>query len=127
MTDRTAKEDAYIARIRDKIGALRCMLNERSLPDDNAVPMVWHTYLAEMKKLSGHANNDQTFVAGLMAKEYLYGRFSMCHYDAALKPMGATGLDIDERTLDGQRVVGRSRRQRLIKPAKSRQTSESIF
>lgn len=106
VIDRTANEDAYIAQIRDKIDALQRMLNERSLPDDNAAPIVWHAYLAEMKKISGHGNNDLTFVAGLMAKEYLYRRFSMRPFDAALKPMGATGLDIDERTVDGQRIVG---------------------
>lgn len=46
-----------------------------------------------------------SFIATLMAKEYLGSVLDMAPFDAALKPQGAPGLDIDERTQRGDRVV----------------------
>jgi hypothetical protein len=59
-----------------------------------------------MKAIVGNASNDMSFIAALMAKDYLYSTLPMVDYDAGLKPQGAPGLDIDERTSDGRRVVG---------------------
>jgi hypothetical protein len=40
-----------------------------------------------------------------MAKHYLMSKLPMSSFDAAQKPQGAPGLDIDARTIDGKRVV----------------------
>jgi hypothetical protein len=61
--------------------------------------------LVGIKEIVGNASNDLSLVATLMAKEHLYRMLPMQPFDAALKPQGASGLDIDECTVDGERVV----------------------
>jgi hypothetical protein len=61
--------------------------------------------LSGIKEIVGNASNDLSLVATLMAKEHLYRMLPMQPFDAALKPQGASGLDIDECTVDGERVV----------------------
>ncbi len=58
-----------------------------------------------MRQIVGNASNDLSFVATLMAKEHLCSVLDMVPFDAAVKPQGAPGLDIDERTRTGERVV----------------------
>ncbi len=59
-----------------------------------------------MKEITGNASNGMSFVAALMAKDYLYRVLPMQSFDAAAKAQGAPGLNIDERTVDGSRVIG---------------------
>ncbi len=47
-----------------------------------------------------------SFIAALMAKEYLCSAFPMADFDIGTKAQGAPGLDIDERTIEGHRVIG---------------------
>jgi len=46
-----------------------------------------------------------SFIAALMAKEYLGTVMSLRPFDIGDKPQGAPGLDLDELTIDGRRVV----------------------
>jgi len=66
---------------------------------------VLYAYLARMKEIQGNTDNGVSLVACLMAKEYLNRDLDMIPFDAAAKPQGAPGLDIDERTTAGARVV----------------------
>jgi hypothetical protein len=45
------------------------------------------------------------FTACLLAKDYLIKILSIKPCDAALKPQGASGLDIDEQTTFGERII----------------------
>ena len=42
----------------------------------------------------------------LLAKDYLLQRFEIPSFDVALKPQAASGLDIDECTATGERIIG---------------------
>lgn len=58
-----------------------------------------------MKQILGNTSNDMSLVAVLLAKEYVCSRHEMAPFDAASKPQGAPGLDIDETTVLGERVI----------------------
>lgn len=89
-----------------RIDHLREFLAERPTPPADSSGAVWLAFLGEMKQIVGNASNDLSFVATLLAKDYLCRRFEMQPFDASAKPQGANGLDIDERTITGERVVG---------------------
>ncbi len=64
-----------------------------------------YEFLSKMRRIQGNLSNDVSYVATLMAKRYLAEGFDIEHFDAAEKPQGAPGIDIDVRTRDGQRIV----------------------
>lgn len=55
--------------------------------------------------IQGNTSNDLSFLACLLAKSYLSKRLEISDFDAAAKPQGATGLDIDLITADGRHVI----------------------
>lgn len=102
----TANERRALEVIEGKIQRLQEFLNASTCPQVDESPALWHDYLAALKEVLGNTSNDMSLVACLAAKDYLCQTLPMVPYDAAAKPQGATGLDIDERTTDGQRVIG---------------------
>ncbi len=102
----TASERAQLAAIQNRLDALRQYLDGRSTPSPESSAQNWFDYLLQMKRILGNASNSDSFVACLMAKEYLSTRLPMRPFDVALKPQGAPGLDIEASTEDGKRVVG---------------------
>jgi hypothetical protein len=98
----TDAEKRYCAAIGSKDAALRALLSSRALGDH---PLAMFEYLTAVKNGLGNLNNDISFVAGLLVKPFLRERFGM-EFDAALKPQGAPGLDIDCTLPDGRRIVG---------------------
>ncbi len=103
--ERTPTECGQLDAIRGRIRRLREYLDAHPEPDVDATAGEWFAFLADMKAILGNPNNDLSFVATLMAKDYLCRTLPMRPFDAAEKAMGAPGLDIDERTVDGNRVV----------------------
>lgn len=103
---RTPREQAGLVRIGQRIKRLQDFLSTTPRPSPGADALEWHRYLAAMKAIVGNASNDGSLVACLMAKDYLCRQLPMRPFDVALKAQGAKGLDIDERTLDGERVIG---------------------
>jgi hypothetical protein len=101
----TENERRSLTSIRQRLDRLRAFLIERASPLDGSAIGVWYDHLAATKEIVGNANNDLSFVACLMAKDYLSRHLEMEPFDVALKPQGAPGIDIDERTVDGERVV----------------------
>lgn len=67
--------------------------------------MQWFEYLAQVKAIQGNINNDISFIACLMAKDYLVSRFNIGMFDIAAKPQGAPGLDIDLITSEGEHII----------------------
>jgi hypothetical protein len=102
----TKAEAAYLNRIRTRLEELRTYLNALTLDEDSAEVHEWYAALAKVKAIQGNMNNDLSFVACLMAKQYLRKHFGVTSFDAAAKPQGASGLDIDVVTPSGERVVG---------------------
>jgi len=99
----TQNEREYCVQIAGRIEKLRHFLNARFLASPE-IPSEWYSFLAEFKTIQGNLNNDISFVATLLAKSHLQKLFQVS-FDAAAKPQGAPGIDIDVQTNDGQRIV----------------------
>ena len=74
-------------------------------PPESDEPQDWLAYLARFKDELGNVNNDLGLFATLVAEDYLVRVMDVRPFDAAAKPQGAPGLDIDERTKSGDRVI----------------------
>jgi hypothetical protein len=98
----TEAELRYWTLIVSKDSALRALLSDRK-PGGDALAMF--DYLVAVKNTLGNLNNDMSFVASLLVKPFLRKRFEI-DFDAALKPQGAPGMDIDCTLPDGTRIVG---------------------
>jgi hypothetical protein len=101
----TSNEQNQLAAVERRQSELRAFLLEQQRPASDGPLSNWFAFLSAMKQITGNASNDLSFIATLMAKEFLCSRLDMAPFDAALKPQGAPGLDIDERTRSGERVV----------------------
>lgn len=99
----TPSERAYLAAVHNQLERLQALLRE--IPDADADAEDWFRFLAVMKAIQGNASNDLSFVATLLARDYLTYTLPLRLFDATAKPQGAPGLDIDQRTADGRRVV----------------------
>jgi len=65
-----------------------------------------YKYLKEFKNILGNFNNDLSFVACLMAKQYLLKNHNISNdIDMSIKAQGAKGLDIDETTIENERCI----------------------
>jgi len=96
----------YLEETFDTVTRLKTFLNESTLqPIHGSIPQ-WHGFLAQVKSILGNFNNRISFVALLMAKAYLVRKLALAPFDATSKAQGAPGLDIEERTLKGERVIG---------------------
>ena len=100
----TEREEKYCATIAERIERMRVLANERTLGNPES-PSTWYEFLSALRQIQGNSSNALSFVATLLAKRYLEERFP-CSFDAAKKPQGAPGIDIDLRTLEGDRVIG---------------------
>lgn len=101
----TSNERQAVKAILDRIAALALFLEKSPIPE-GAESDVLYSYLARMKEIQGNTDNGVSLVACLMAKEYLNHQLGMEPFDVSRKAQGAAGLDIDERTTAGARVVG---------------------
>lgn len=101
----TQKEIKMLEKLKDKFLKLNNLLNnsEYSVYSDLYDQ---YMYLNKFKKVLGNLNNDLSYIACLMAKQYLLKKHNFSHdLDMSLKPQGASGLDIDEKTLENERCI----------------------
>ncbi len=89
----------------ERLKELRGLLASVPLDFDSSEYSRVFGILREVKALLGNLNNDISFAASVLAKEFLTDRHDLRNLDVSLKPQGAPGLDIDERTAQGERVV----------------------
>lgn len=111
----TSGELNYCRAIRAKDESLRTYLAQHSL-DKCASPDALLNYLNGMKSALGNLNNDLSFVATLLAKNYLAKRFEVASFDAAGKPQGAAGVDIEAVTPEGKTIVGELKTTKPYQP-----------
>jgi hypothetical protein len=111
----TAGDLKFCSLIREKDQALRLFLEENSLADTIS-GSDWLAYLVGMKSILGNISNDLGFVATLLIKIYLESRFGPISFDAASKPQGAPGIDIQVHTNDGRVVVGELKTTKPYQP-----------
>ncbi len=100
----TPGEKQHLDGIWSKIERLRDYLATRSArrPADDGE---WYERLVGAKRILGNYDNDVSFVGTLMAKRFLHQRHPSLILDVSLKPQGASGLDIDAVTPEGERVI----------------------
>ena len=99
----TERENRYCSEIADRVSQMRQFLNENTLVEPPQ-PTEWHSFLSTLRKIQGNLSNDGSFIATLLAKQYLCSKFGI-EFDAAEKPQGAPGIDIDIETAEGHRIV----------------------
>ena len=100
----TPKEQIAINNLRNLISCLASFFSQNSPPLSDS-PVEWYDYLAQFKDELGNVYNQISFVATLLAKSYLMDNFDLIAFDAAEKAQGASGLDIDAKTKNGQRII----------------------
>jgi len=111
----TEPEERYCDLVRRKDRALRDFLEQHSL-SEAADARKWLTYLIGLKSTLGNINNDLGFIATLLVKSYLAGRFGHLEFDAAGKPQSASGIDIEVRTADGLTIIGELKTTKPYQP-----------
>ncbi len=100
----SAIERKYNTRIHAKLRDLREFFTADPLnPEAQAAEA--YLFLSKLKAILGNLNNDLSYVATLMAKEYLSRQFDISCFDAAAKPQGASGIDVEFHTPDGKRIA----------------------
>lgn len=96
-------EQEMMKDIERRLSAMRAQLSKETPPIENSAG--WYAYLADLKEIQGNASNDVSFVATLLAKQFLGNHYGLTKFDAAEKPQGAPGIDIDVHLPDGKRLV----------------------
>jgi len=104
--EHTLNEQGQLAAVQQRIEDLRVHLCEHPGPLADTPVHEWFAFLASIKAIVGNASNDASLLACLMAKHWLCRELPMQPFDVALKPQGAPGLDIDAKTISGERVIG---------------------
>ena len=102
----TPQEQKKVAEIAKKVRDLREYFARFDLPEGTVHLKGWYEFLNGIKIVSGNLDADQSFVATLLAKQFLLGQHGGLAFDAAAKSQAAPGLDIDATTNDGKRIVG---------------------
>ena len=101
--------------IQHRLSQVRSHLSENEFPSITEIS-AWYSFLAKIKFIQGNFNNDISFLATLMAKKYLEERYGLQNFDAAEKPQGAAGIDIDVRLPDGRRLIAEIKTTSPYKP-----------
>lgn len=87
------------------INDLKSYLNKNNLEQTNEIKNIYK-YMIGIKSIQGNINDSISFISCLLAKNYLEKLFKFKNFDVAIKPQSAPGLDIDEITEDGKRIIG---------------------
>jgi hypothetical protein len=111
----TLSELRFCEAIREKDRKLRRFLDNTGFPTIFDA-REWLTYLTGIKIALGNLNNDLGFVATVLVKRYLDRRFGIVDFDAAGKPQGASGVDIEASTPEGRRIVGELKTTKPYQP-----------
>jgi len=77
-------EIQYLKAVQNKDNRLRDFLNSKPFPDTASSETLFQ-YLSEIKSILGNHHNDISFVASLLAKDFLIDRFEGLTWDAAEK------------------------------------------
>ena len=137
----TDGEMIALSRISENLKALRSFMSSRPLDEKSLNSEYWYQYVTGIKRILGNFNEDVSFIASLMAKEFLIVRHQLSNFDIALKSQSAKGLDIDEVTTDGARIIaelkatipyyetnlGGKQKEEFFKDFKRLQTTEAKF
>lgn len=109
MQNYTENERTGVNGIVQRLQNIRGFLNNQSLGEDLLSEQNLDRLfglLTQFKEIQGNSSNDISLAACLLAKRFLADRFAISNFDAAVKPQGAPGLDIDLVTQDKKHIIG---------------------
>ncbi|KIL53443.1 hypothetical protein KP77_04190 [Jeotgalibacillus alimentarius] len=101
------EEINYIESLSKKLDKVRNFFTEdmpSNFVNENLVKQ--HEVIKSFRRIIGNIDNDMSFLGCLLIKEFLNQRHSFSALNMALKPQGSPGLDVDENTSDGKRIIG---------------------
>ncbi|MCY0865903.1 MAG: hypothetical protein OWQ57_13210, partial [Sulfobacillus sp.] len=98
-------EDQQLRRIQEKLTLLRQLLQARDLDPENHDPHEWYRIASTIKRALGNFDNDVSFIASLLAKQFLTEHHHIPLLDVSAKAQGAPGLDFDVRSHNGDRII----------------------
>jgi hypothetical protein len=101
------EEINYIESLSKKMDKVRGFLTDK-MPSDFSNESLIEQFesLKDVRRIIGNIDNDLSFLGCLLIKEFLYQRHSFSEINMALKPQGSPGLDVDETTIDGKKIIG---------------------
>lgn len=88
----TDREKEYCSNISGRVSSMKQFLSENNLSEP-IDPVKWHSFLSGFRKIQENLSNDGSFIATLLAKNYLASKYEI-EFDVAEKPQGAPGIDI---------------------------------
>lgn len=100
------EEWRFLEKLSVKLNDTRNFLNASPTPVYEKSASEYLEYMKKLKNILGNISNDASFLGCLLIKEFLLKNYPFQNLNIALKPQGASGLDIDEVTLDGKRIIG---------------------
>ncbi|MEN3772972.1 hypothetical protein [Priestia megaterium] len=101
------EELEYVLKVTDKLNRVKGALNYEEIPSLSQFnPSEWHEYIVPIRRILGNLDNDISFISCLLIKEFLIHKHHCNNLNVALKAQGAAGLDVDEITKDGKRIIG---------------------
>lgn len=103
--DMSNQETNMLMKIVNKIENLKIYLDKEKLNNDSNELSYWYSYFTKIKRILGNFDNDISYIACLMAEQFLCSKYSFNNFDVSIKPQSAPGLDIDEITCDNKRVI----------------------
>lgn len=121
----TIREQQYCSTIQAKDESLRKLLDGAAFNNWHSPGHLFH-HLTSIKDALGNLNNDISFVATLLAKNYLVSRFDISDFDAAPKPQGAPGIDIEVTTQNALSIVGEIKTTNPYQPGFGAKQKETI-
>lgn len=101
----TPGEAQALTWLATKTAELRSFLTTHPIPSETSELKEWYAFFVGMKDLLGNLNNDLSFIATVLAKQFLSQRHGPIEFDASAKSQSAPGLDIEFESPAG-RVVG---------------------
>jgi len=101
----TESEKIVLKELYGKIRDLQYYFKTEQIDEHSYNSIHWYNYIVKIKKILGNFDNDISYIACLMAKEFLISRHSVEDLDVSLKPQSAPGLDIDTITNTGDRII----------------------
>ena len=100
----TENEKNQLKSVFEIINDLKCYLNKNDLNQTDDIKKIYK-YITGIKNIQGNFSNSISFIACLLAKNYLLHNHKIKNIDVALKPQSANGLDINEITEDGKKII----------------------
>jgi hypothetical protein len=122
----TPNEARMFSDIHVKDSNLRSFFDRERLGDPPDTRS-WFGYLTSVREILGNLSNSVSFVATVLAKEYLTDRFDIVGFDAAAKPQGAPGADILVSTGDGETIYCEIKTNKPYQPGFGAQQKQQIL